>query len=251
MASGFSFLGFYFFVFFILQFSLSLLVLFGNALETRTTIHHILFSCAMIPAPLLHPRSLSPGVSVMAVAMKQQTFSALNTHWKYRFCYGGSLRKSLKGRGARPLSSKDPIHLVLKINKVAVHGGLRSSRNFRVVTDTLRKYSFKFFIKIEQVSVQNDHVHLLIRGGKRAQIQNFLRVLSGQMAQRLTDTFAQASENGKVWKYRPFTRVIKGYRPYRIVRDYIQLNECEVNGRPYSKTRLRGFSQEQLQELWI
>ena len=57
--------------------------------------------------------------------------------------------------------------------------------------------------------------------------------------------------NGKVWKYRPFTRVIKGYRPYRIVRDYIQLNECEVNGRPYSKTRLLGFSQEQLQELWI
>lgn len=182
--------------------------------------------------------------------MKQQTFSSLKTHWKYRLCHGGSLRKSSKGRGPRPLSSKDPIHLVFKVNKAAVRGGLRSSRNFNLVNLLLKRYALKFFVKVEQFSIQQDHIHLLIRGGRRSQIQSFLRVLAGQLAQRLTDTFFESNEGPKIWKHRPFTRIIKGYKPYLIVQNYIQLNKCEANGRPYSKTRLRGLSQEQLQELW-
>ncbi|QDK44483.1 hypothetical protein DOM22_04575 [Bdellovibrio sp. ZAP7] len=182
--------------------------------------------------------------------MKQQTFLPLKTHWKHRHCHGGILRKSSKGRGARPLSTKDPIHLVFKVNKTAVKKGLRHPRNFLVLTRVLRKYAFKFYVKVEQFSVQHDHIHLLVRGGHRSQLQSFLRVLAGQFAQRLTDTFDTKNDGPKVWRYRPFSRVVKGYKAYRIVRDYIQLNECEANGRPYSKTRLRGLSQEQLIELW-
>ncbi|WP_413558788.1 transposase [Bdellovibrio sp. HCB209] len=183
--------------------------------------------------------------------MKQQTFSELETHWRFRYCHGGTLRKSRKGRGARPLSSKDPIHLVFKINKAAVSKGLRSPRTFSLLNVLLRKYSRKFFVSIEQCSIQVDHIHILIRGGRRSAIQSFLRVLAGQFAQCLTDTFTTKHEGEKVWKHRPFTRVIKGFKPYRIVRDYIQLNEKEALGMPYSKTRLRGMSVEQLRELWV
>ncbi|WP_413292556.1 transposase [Bdellovibrio sp. HCB185ZH] len=182
--------------------------------------------------------------------MKQQTFSQLNTHWRFRYCHGGTLRRSSKGRGARPLSSKDPIHLVFKINKAAVRSGLRSPRSFNLLRVLLKKYSRKFFVRVEQFSIQTDHIHLLVRGSRRSSMQSFLRVVAGQFAQCLTDTFHQKNEGEKVWKHRPFSRVIKGYKPYRIVRDYIQLNEAEAWGRPYSKTRLRGLSEEQLRELW-
>ncbi len=182
--------------------------------------------------------------------MKQQTFSAVQKHWKFRYCHGGSLRRSSLGRGARPLSSRDPIHLVFKVNKSAIRGGLRGPRTFSLINNLLRKYSRKFFVRVEQYSVQGDHIHILVRGGKRSQMQSFFRVLAGQFVQRLTDTFQTKHEGEKIWKHRPFSRVIKGYKPYRIARDYIQLNECEANGRPYSKTRLRGLTQEQLVELW-
>ncbi|WP_413574699.1 transposase [Bdellovibrio sp. HCB290] len=119
-----------------------------------------------------------------------------------------------------------------------------------MLNSLLKKYSFKFFVKVEQFSIQHDHIHLLIRGGKRSNLQSFFKVLAGQFVQRLTDTFDKRHEGQKIWKYRPFTRVIKGYRPYLTVRNYIQLNECEMLGRPYSKTRLRGLSKEQLRELW-
>ncbi len=182
--------------------------------------------------------------------MKQQTFLPLQTHWKYRLCHGGSLRNSAKGRGARPLSTKDPIHLVFKVNKVAVKMGLRHARSFALMNRVLKRYSAKFFVKVEQFSIQIDHVHLLVRGGRRAQLQSFMRVVAGQFAQQLTDTPNTQNEGPKVWKYRPFSRVIKGYKAYQTVRDYIQLNECEVNGRRYAKNRLRGLSQEQRWELW-
>jgi hypothetical protein len=55
----------------------------------------------------------------------------------------------------------------------------------------------------------------------------------------------------KLWKYRPFTRVVRGFRAYKIVRDYIQLNEKEATGEiRYSKQRLRGLLADELSRLW-
>ncbi|WP_413587637.1 transposase [Bdellovibrio sp. HCB274] len=120
------------------------------------------------------------------------------------------------------------------------------------MTRLLQRYSVKFFVKVEQFSIQRDHVHLLVRGSRRSNLQSFMRVLAGQFAQILTDTLHTKHEGPRVWKYRPFSRVVKGYRAYRTMRNYIQLNELEVLGkRPYSKTRLRGMTEEQLRELWV
>ncbi len=55
----------------------------------------------------------------------------------------------------------------------------------------------------------------------------------------------------KLWKYRPFTRVVKGYRAYKTVRDYIQLNEKEAIGEiPYRMRRLKGLSASEWEALW-
>ncbi len=84
---------------------------------------------------------------------QQQTFSSLKTPWQHRYCHGGAFRKSSKGRGARPLSSQDPLHLVFKVNKAADKRGLRHPRTFALINSLLKKYSAKFFVKIEQFSV--------------------------------------------------------------------------------------------------
>ncbi len=55
----------------------------------------------------------------------------------------------------------------------------------------------------------------------------------------------------KLWKYRPFTRVVKSYRAYKTVRDYIQLNEKEAIGEiRYQKRRLKGLSSSEWEVLW-
>jgi hypothetical protein len=190
---------------------------------------------------------------------------------------------------------------------------LRSARRFRPVQVLMRKYAAKFHVKLEQVSVQCDHIHLLVRVTRRSLFQHFLRVVSGQIAQQfqahglsihplqsqatcsnqvhnsqesptaggtghaskipsgkaskaearnwkgVSPTTSQNLEvtdtpkphtpatATKLWKYRPFTRVVRGWKAYRIVRDYITLNEKEASGEiRYSKARLRGLSDGEL-----
>ncbi|MEK6774032.1 MAG: transposase [Bdellovibrionota bacterium] len=115
---------------------------------------------------------------------KQQKFDFEKIHWKFRFSHGGTLRNSRKGRCARPLAGKEPLHLVLKANKDSVRGGLRSYRRYFLIQKIVDRYAQKFFVKIEQVSIQSDHVHFLVRATRRTDYQSFFRVVAGQIAQQ-------------------------------------------------------------------
>ena len=179
--------------------------------------------------------------------VQQKSFFSQSS--QHHFSYGGTLRQKRAGRGRRPLSTKDYLHVVFKVRRTKLRrGSLRTNQEFALVEKLIARYAAKFFIKISQKSVQKDHIHLLIRTTRRSAFHHFFRVLAGQIAQqfekeglfKVTDT--PGAEEG-LWLLRPFSRVVRGYRAYRIVVKYIQLNELEVTGRiPYQKARLRGLS---------
>lgn len=193
--------------------------------------------------------------------MKQKSF--LKTLGKYQLCHGGDLRQKRKGRGHRPLSCKDPHHIVFKINQNSLKQlSLRSFQTHRLVHLIIETYSQKFFIKIEQLTIQNDHIHLLIWTSRRSLFHYFFRVVAGQIAQQLKKEGLLASVKtknvtdtpkikGKLWKHRPFSRIVKGYKAYKIVRNYIQLNIKEAEGKiKYNKLRLKGLSLAEWEILW-
>jgi putative transposase len=196
----------------------------------------------------------------------------IKTHWRHRLCYGGRLRQERKGRGTRPLSTREPLHLVLKARRERIKTGFRVSRRFQLIHELLTRYSKRFYIKVEQISIQGDHLHLLIRTSRRSNYQSFFRVFSGQIAQRfeleglltpvtdtpLSPTSGTSYRTKKIrirmpglWLLRPFTRVVRSYRAYVTVRNYIQLNEQEALGRiRYQPRRLRGLSTADWEILW-
>ena len=216
--------------------------------------------------------------------MQQNLFG--KTHWQHRFSYGGTLRQCQAGRGARTLSCREPLHLVLKAKREKILPGFRTYKRFALIHFILRQYAAHFFVKIEKISIQGDHIHLLIRTTRRSNYQNFFRVFAGQIAQRFekeglltiakqpvprpTTNRAPAEVTGTpgsggikerqgtrtpslkgLWRHRPFSRVVRGWRAYKIVRDYIQLNEQEALGQiPYRKKRLKGLSNSEWQILW-
>lgn len=103
---------------------------------------------------------------------------------KHLLSYGGDLRKRKLGRGQRPLSTKEPIHVVFKINRFQLrHKSLRAPQSFKLVLNTIEKYAKYFSVKIEQLSIQHDHIHLLIRTARRKHFHHFFRVVAGQIAQ--------------------------------------------------------------------
>lgn len=192
------------------------------------------------------------------------TIDALKKY-NLKHSYGGSLRRLRKGRKYRPLSSRKPHHVVFKADKKAMKLNFRSPRVYKLVHRVIKRYSKRFHVKIEQCSVNFDHIHMNIRIPRRAMSHYFLRVVAGQIAQELQNsqllrevTDTPNAEKGigakrlmKLWLVRPFTRVVHGWRAYITLRNYIQLNEREVNGViPYQKERLRGLSTVYWQKLW-
>lgn len=206
------------------------------------------------------------------------------TQKEHRYKHGGDLRKKRAGRFKRPLSCRAPHHIVFKVNKLTLrHQSLRSIQGFSLSQNIIKKYARRFFIKVEQVSIQNDHIHMMIRTSRRSLFHNFFRVVAGQIAQQFEKEgllrFNQGigrevKRNGKVvlsipikatdnqknilnkkqslWKHRPFSHLVKGYKAYKTVRDYIQLNEKEVTGTiPYRKERLKGLTKRDRELLWV
>lgn len=212
--------------------------------------------------------------------MRARQTSFFKIDWKHAFQHGGVLRQKRKGRRQRPLSCSAPLHVVFKVNRsTLVRKSLRDYKNFALIQKIVKRYSKRFFIKVEQISIQADHIHCLIRTSRRSQAHYFFRVTSGQIAQQfhnqellrslgVTDTprfpelpkIARSTslevrkarkEKIALWKYRPFSRVVKGWKAYRVVRDYIQLNEKEARGEiRYRSTKLRGLSLADWQVLW-
>ena len=152
---------------------------------------------------------------------KSKQSSFFHSNWKHQLSHGSSLRKKQLGRGQRPLSTKEPIHVVFKTERLRLrHKSLRAPQSFKQVLKIIEKYAKHFVVKIEQLSVQHDHVHLLIRTSRRRQFHHFFRVVAGQIAQSFekegllvthtTQTAFKAVK--KLWKYRPFSRVVRGWR---------------------------------------
>ena len=179
--------------------------------------------------------------------MTRKQFIFQNGRWSY----GGTLRRSRHGRGTRPLSPRDSVHIVFKINRCALPRGLRHPSTFAILHRVNRHYAKKFRVKIEQIAVERDHIHILAHANARAQFQAYFRVVAGQFAQNVTDTFRKRHKGLRLWKFRPFTRVVRGEKDRRNVRNYIRLNEAEATGQiPYQKERLRKLSPDQIKRLW-
>ncbi len=166
---------------------------------------------------------------------KQGSF--FNSSGVHNFSHGGELRKKKRGREARPLSSKEPLHAVFKVTQSQLrHKSLRAPQSFKLILEIIEKYAKHFAVKIEQQSVQKDHIHLLIRTSRRKHYHHFFRVVAGQIAQRFEKAgllsgsqavgkpIQKMTDTPKLWKYRPFSRVVKGWKSYKTIRNYIQLN---------------------------
>jgi REP element-mobilizing transposase RayT len=171
--------------------------------------------------------------------------------WKFRYNHGGALRKKRKGRFARSLSTKTAIHLVFKAQRSNLRRGYRSPLGFYICNHVIKKYAKRFFVSISEQAICNDHIHLIVRFSKRSLGQHFLRVVAGQIAQQLEKNGFLVTDTQSIWKYRPFSRVVKGWAASLWVTDYVRLNEMEASGKiKYSKQRLKGLSAGEWGILW-
>ena len=184
-------------------------------------------------------------------------------YFKHSLSYGGELRKKRKGRGARPLSSKEPIHLVLKGTLAQKQWSFRLPRNHQIVHALIYKFSKLYGIRIDQKAVHFDHIHFVLRVPNRTLYKRFIRRLSGAIAVLVTDggpvgagrvaggKKSLKDRGFKFFKHRPFSRVIRGWRAYQQALAYVKLNEQEAMGNiPVRDRRLKDLEPHEYCWVW-
>jgi REP element-mobilizing transposase RayT len=131
-----------------------------------------------------------------------------------------------KRKQRRPFSPKKSLHVVLRSN----YAVLRSKRNKKIVSDLLPLYSERFKIRVYQNSLNSNHIHLLILADEKSQLQNFLRVFAGQVAQRITRAVKGRKLSLSFWQKIAWSRVVEWGKSFRTVTAYIFQNQMEALG---------------------
>ncbi len=151
--------------------------------------------------------------------------------------HGGSLNVQ-KRKTLRPLDTKMPLHLVLKSDKAK---GPHSLVKFHdQISKVMDKQAGKFQVTIYERNINFNHIHLLIRGKSRRDLQNFFRALAGIIA-RLVTGAKKGKVFGRFWSYLVFSRVLNSWKgDFTNTRNYIIQNTKEVLGLiPYQKRKTR------------
>ncbi len=156
-----------------------------------------------------------------------------------------------KRRKQRPLSSKKPLHLVLRSD--FAHGSRSLLRHRPLIEKILAKAKKRFAIRIYEMAIVSNHIHIVIKGRTRQNLQNFFRVAAGHIAQELLRQFpilqsekakqGGASKNrekeNKFWQTRIYSRIVSWGREYSSVKEYVVQNALEALGLISYKTRAK------------
>jgi REP element-mobilizing transposase RayT len=169
--------------------------------------------------------------------------------FKKQLAFGGSLLKNSHAKAARPLSSQQALHIVLR-SEVA-KGNFSLLKHERVIRNTLKKMGEKHGVKVYRVANAGNHLHLLVRFTKRRGLQNFLRGSTGLIARKVLGRERGLGRNTsrteaphplenapldrgekkfKFWSQRPFTRIVSWGKDFDGTLSYLKLNSLEALG---------------------
>jgi len=155
---------------------------------------------------------------------------------KSRFAFGGSLLKGSHAKTKRVFNPKLPLHVVLKSSQAkGVASLLLKSRQIAVA---LSEQSERHHVRILQVANAGNHIHILLEAPSRDHLSNFLRAISGRIAQLV---LGNAPSKSGFWDARPFSRIVSRGRELQNVARYLGMNSTEVAGisRHYARTVFR------------
>ena len=159
--------------------------------------------------------------------------------------FGGSL---LKGRrkSLRPLSTKDPIHLVMRSAWAKGKYSFLRPYNRKSIEHLIAILAKRFGVRVYQAAIQGNHIHLVLRIPHRIQYKAFIKVLSSKIALQImgAPSFALFLENlgrssggdglakrkNGFWELRPFTRVLNWGKDFRKCCAYLAQNTLEAIG---------------------
>lgn len=193
---------------------------------------------------------------------------------KEKSAYGGDLMTTRAGRrGARPLSTRETMHLVLRSTIAKGDWSFRKPKNQANVNRIIDKFSVIYGVRVISMANVGNHLHLQIKLSNRFTYKPFIRAVTAAIAMAVTGrnrwtraaliakqpnrssavnpqadskyrqspltrtSTAGKPRNEKFWDRRPFTRVVECFKALLTLTDYVRINQLEGAGYKRSDAR--------------
>jgi len=121
---------------------------------------------------------------------------------------------------------KHAVHLVLRARLPV----LRLKKNKALVSQVVFETARKFQVKIYNNSLNSNHIHLLVKAPTQKSLHDFLRVLTGQIAQRITGAVRGKKNKLNFWLRPVWKRIVHWGRDFLNLHQYIYQNQLETLG---------------------
>lgn len=190
------------------------------------------------PIKTIDIATIKPYKRMVSQQNKQSSFAFAQPN-KLKSNFGSSTMKS-NPKTARPISTKDLMHVVLK-SELAT--GPRSLLRFeRNILALVRELALKLNVRVMDAVVMSNHLHLALRVYRRRAFQDFLRALSGLIARLVLGAERSRRSDVGFFKGRPFSRIVaSGKKSFQIITDYFKLNRLEKQGFTKAEGRRLGL----------
>lgn len=143
--------------------------------------------------------------------------------------FGGSAIKG-NAREARPLSTRRPLHLVMRSTLAKGEKSFLNRRHDRAIRNLIVGAGRKAGVKIYRFANSGNHLHLVILPSSRAAYLRFIRSISGRIARRILGAEKGRAQGVKFWDALPFTRILEWGRDYTRACAYLRQNTLEALG---------------------
>ena len=138
--------------------------------------------------------------------------------------FGGTLFRKARYRRSRPLSTKKPIHLVLRSSQAKGAKSFQAGKNWKNIEKLCFEFAARYRVQIERYVNGGTHLHLIIRLKNRLSYASFIRSLTGAIALKITGANRNQANETKFWDFRPFTTILEGHNKlYNLAKDYVTL----------------------------
>lgn len=144
--------------------------------------------------------------------------------------HGGSHHMNYNPAKARPLHTKQALHVVLKSKKATGAYSFKNKKWESLIWDLIAKHAKSNGVKIYSYSNAGNHLHLLVRATSREGYNSFIRSVSGLIVRLVTGAQKGNKLKGKFWDGRPFSRIVFFGKDFQKVKSYLLRNTLEVIG---------------------
>lgn len=156
--------------------------------------------------------------------------------------FGGSLIRG-NPRERRPLSTKRPLHLVLRSSLARGERSFLNGRRRLAIQNLIQRAARAKGVKVYRLANSGNHLHLIVLPPSRAAFHAFIRAISGLIARLVLGAEKGRAQGIRFWDARPFTRILEWGRDYKRACSYLLQNTLEALGfapyRPRKNDRLR------------